>query len=129
MLLARTVVGLAIGSYAVRAAELRARLREMELVRVEALLLPRGASPEEREATIQLFLDQRNLRREFMITALPADRVTQRHLRFPFSGGKRIDQAIAFEIAEDLPFGLDSIVIAHDSNSDPGLEADGGLLR
>jgi type IV pilus assembly protein PilM len=114
MLLGRTVVGLDIGSYAVRAAELRAGLREMELVRVEELFLPQGASPEEREATIQLFLEQRNLRREFMITALPADRVTQRHLRFPFSGGKRIDQAIAFEIAEDLPFSLASTVIAHE---------------
>jgi len=114
MLLGRTIVGLDIGSYAVRAAELRAGLREMELVRVEELLLPRGASPEEREATIQLFLEQRNLRREFMITALPADRVTQRHLRFPFRGGKRIDQAIAFEIAEDLPFGLRSTVLTHE---------------
>lgn len=114
MRLARTVVGLDIGSYAVRAAELRAGLRDMELVRVEELQLPQGASPEEREATIQLFLEQSNLRREFMITALPADRVTQRHLRFPFSGGKRIDQAIAFEIAEDLPFGLESIMLAHE---------------
>jgi general secretion pathway protein L len=114
-MLGRTVLGLDVGSWSVKAAELQAGLRGVEFLRLEHLVLPASAAPEEREATIQLFLEQRNLARDFVVTALPADRATQRHLRFPFTGAKRIDQAIAFEIEEELPMALDSVVITHET--------------
>ena len=102
----RRVLGLDIGSYSVKAVELRAGLRDLEFLRLEEARFSLEASPEEREATIQLFLAEMELDREFTVCALPTERVTQRHLRFPFSGAKRIESAIPFELEEDLPFPL-----------------------
>jgi general secretion pathway protein L len=110
----RTILGLDLGSYAVKAAELQAGLRGVEFTRLESMVLPSYASPEEREATIQLFLEQRGLSREHVITAIGADRGTQRHLRFPFSG-RRIAQAVLFEIADQLPLPLDTMIVVHES--------------
>lgn len=111
-MLGRTVLGLDIGSYAVKAVELKAGLRAIEVLRAEQTVLPHQASPEELEATIHLFLQQLDLAGEFVITALSADRVTQRHLRFPFTGSKRVSQAVGFEIEEGLPLSLDSVILA-----------------
>ena len=109
----RIVLGLDIGSYSVKVAELRAGLRSLEFLRFEEAHIPSNASSEERESTIQLFLEQKQLSREFVVGALPSDRVTQRHLRFPFRGAKKIVQAIPFEIEEDLPFPLEGTILTH----------------
>ena len=93
----RVVLGLDIGSYSVKAAELRAGFRGVEFLRLETARIPTNAPPEEHEATIQLFLEQKDLPRDFVVCALPTERVTQRHLRFPFSGAKKIAPAIPFE--------------------------------
>ncbi len=110
----RIVLGLDIGTYSVKIAELREGLRSVEFLRFEELLIPPGAALEERESTIQLFLEQKKVSREFVVGALPSDRVTQRHLRFPFSGAKKVAQAIPFEIEEDLPFAIESTILTHD---------------
>ncbi len=110
----RNVLGLDIGSYSVKAAVLKAGLRGVEFVRFEELELQPGISVEEREATIQLFLDQKDLPRETVVVALPGSEVTQRHLRFPFSGSNRIAQAIPFEIEEEVPFPLESMILTHE---------------
>ena len=110
---ARTILGLDIGSYAVKIAELRAGLRGVEFLRIDQLVLPPHASPEEREATIQIYLEQNSIAREFVVSALSAERATQRHLRFPFTG-KRVLQAIPFEVEEDLPVPLENVVLTHE---------------
>ena len=110
----RIVLGLDIGTYSVKIAELREGLRSVEFLRFEEARFPPGATLEERESTIQLFLEQKALSREFVVGALPSDHVTQRHLRFPFSGAKKIVRAIPFEIEEDLPFALESTILTHD---------------
>ncbi|MCP4007372.1 MAG: pilus assembly protein PilM [bacterium] len=108
----RSILGLDIGSHSVKIALLRSGLRDASFEGFDELLLPRGAASEEIEATIQLWAQQRGFPLEYVVTALPADRITQRHLRFPFSGAKRVNQAIEFEIAEDLPVPLDEMIIA-----------------
>ena len=110
----RTVVGLDIGSYSVKAAVLKGGLRNAEFVRFEETRIPSDASLQEREATVELFLDQHDLSREFVVCSLPSSRVTQRHLRFPFVGSKKVSQAIPFELEEELPFTLDEMVLSHE---------------
>jgi general secretion pathway protein L len=110
----RNVVGLDIGSYSVKVAELAAGLRGAEFTRFTELLLPRGAASEEVEATIQLFLQSRNISPEVLVSALPTERLTQRHLRFPFAGAKKVAAAIGFEIDEELPVPLSDVVLAHE---------------
>ncbi len=113
-MLERNVVGLDIGSYSVKVAELSAGLRGSTFTRFTELLLPRGAASEEIEATIQLFLSSRNIVPETLVSALPTERLTQRHLRFPFAGARKVAQAIAFEIDEELPVPLSDVVLAHE---------------
>jgi len=110
----RSVVGLDIGSWSVKIAELSAGLRDASFVRFAELQLPRGAPSEEIEATIQLWAQSRNLSPETLITALSTEHLTQRHLRFPFVGAKRVAAALAFEIDEELPLPLASVLLAHE---------------
>lgn len=110
----RSVVGLDIGSWSVKVAELSAGLRGASFVRFAELELPRGAPSEEIEATIQLWVQSRNLSPEILVTALSTERLTQRHLRFPFAGAKRVASALAFEIDEELPVPLSDVVLAHE---------------
>ena len=112
-MLSKKILGLDLGSFSMKAVELEAGLRGVEVTAMEQLVLPAHAAPEEREATIQLFLEQKNLSRDHVITALSADRASQRHLRFPFSG-KRVDQAVPFEIDENVPVNLEDVVITHE---------------
>ena len=110
----RTVLGLDIGSYSIKAAELEAGVRSAEFVRFEEARIPLDATLAEREATVQLFLDQHDLSRELVICAVPTTRLTQRHLRFPFSGGKKVAQAIPFELEEEIPFPLEEVILTHE---------------
>ena len=110
----RSVVGLDIGTYSLKLAELAAGLRSAAFVRFAELPLPQEAPSEEVEATIQLWLQGRNLSPEVLVTALPTERLTQRHLRFPFAGAKRVSAAIAYEIDEELPLPLTSVIVGHE---------------
>jgi len=110
----RSVVGLDVGSYSLKLAELAAGLRGAKLVRFAELPLPQAAPSEEIEATIQLWLQGRGLSPEVLVTALSTERLTQRHLRFPFAGAKRVSAAIAYEIDEELPVPLTSVVVGHE---------------
>jgi len=110
----RSVVGLDLGSFSLKLAEMAAGLRGASFTRFSELPLPQGAPSEEVEATIQLWLQSRGLSPEVLVTALSTERLTQRHLRFPFAGAKRISAAIAYEIDEELPVPLSSMIVAHE---------------
>ncbi len=113
-MLERSVLGLDVGSWSVKVAELSAGLRGASFARFAELELPHDAPSEEIEATIQLWVQSRNFAPETLITALSTERLTQRHLRFPFAGQKRVAAALAFEIDEELPLPLASVVLAHE---------------
>ncbi len=110
----QSILGLDVGSWSVKFAELRAGLRDAHFVRFEELILPDAASPEELEATVQLFAQQRSLPLDYLVTALDTRVITQRHLRFPFTGARRVIPAIDFEIDEELPVDVEDVVTAHD---------------
>jgi type IV pilus assembly protein PilM len=110
----RTILGLDIGSYSAKMAVLRAGLRAVECTAFEQLVFPREAPSEELEATLQLFLQNQDLPLEYVVTALDTDCLTQRHLRFPFSGAKRVTQAIDFEIDEAIPLPLEGTLRVHE---------------
>jgi type IV pilus assembly protein PilM len=114
MLGGRRVLALDLGSYSLKLVELDAGLRGVEFRRCEELPLPAQASPEEIEATIELFLQQRGIAADFCVSAIPADRTTQRHLRFPFVGAKRVAQAVRFEVEEGLPVPFEELVLTHE---------------
>lgn len=110
----RSVVGLDIGSWSLKLAELSAGLRDASFTRFAELALPQSAPSEEVEATIQLWLQSRGLAPEVLVTALSTERLTQRHLRFPFAGQKRVAAAIAYEIDEELPVPMTGVLVGHE---------------
>jgi type IV pilus assembly protein PilM len=120
----RRIVGLDLGSWSVKAVELKAGLRGVEFVRLEELILPPEAGGDEREANIQLFLDRSGFEADTVAAAMPGDRITQRHLRLPFSGKARIDQTVAFEVEETLPVPLDTMVLTHEQVSSSADQTD-----
>jgi type IV pilus assembly protein PilM len=109
----RTILGLDIGSYSIKAVELRASLRAVNVVRCCELVLPGKAPAEELDSAAQLFFTRQNLSRETVISALPSDRITQRRVRLPFRG-KQVSQALRFEIEEGLPFPLDKMILCYE---------------
>jgi general secretion pathway protein L len=110
----RTILGLDVGSFAVKAAVLRAGLRSLEFERFEDAALPVEAAPEERGEALSRFIEERALPLEQVIAALPSERVSQRHLSFPFSDARRINRAIPFEIGEEIPVPLSGLLLAHE---------------
>ncbi len=116
-MLDRTILGLDIGSWSVKAVELRAGLGSLRVLRVAEGRLPDADQPDEREAALSNFLAEHAFAREVVVTALPADRLTQRHLVFPFAAGRRVEQALAFEIEEELPLPLEDLVLAHEQTA------------
>ncbi len=113
-LIGRSVVGLDVGSWSAKLAQLKAGLRSVQLLRVEEHRFERNASPADREESLRGFLDEHGFPNEFVVAAYPANRVTQRHVRFPFVGAKRVQQALAFEIEEALPFPILDAVLVHE---------------
>jgi general secretion pathway protein L len=77
-------------------------------------MMPQGAPSEERQAAISSFVRNHDLPLEQVIAALPSERVTQRHFRFPFSDSRRVARAIPFEIEEELPVPLSGLLLAHE---------------
>jgi general secretion pathway protein L len=110
----RNVIGLDVGSWAVKAAVLRAGLRGAEFVRFAQARLSQDVATEDREAELFSFLREQQLPLDSVIAALPSHRLTQRHLRFPFRDPKKVSQAIPFELEEDLPVPLSSLLVVHE---------------
>ncbi len=108
----RTITGLDLGSYATKVVELRVGMRGMTVARCAEWVHPQGATPEEIEAGLRLYLSREEFSTESIVTALPGSRLTQRRLRFPFAG-KQVASAIALEIDEDLPIPLETMVLTH----------------
>ena len=65
-------------------------------------------------ANVYRFVREQQLPTELVVAAMPSDELTQRHLRFPFRDARRVAKAIPFELDEDLPVGLDHLLVVHE---------------
>lgn len=110
------IIGVDIGSYSVKAAVVERSLRSFSFVEFydKPIQYSDVLSKEESIAiAIQGLIDDHNLEWDIACIGFPAQKITSRLLTFPFSGYKKIDQAIHFEIESHIPFGIDQIVIDH----------------
>jgi general secretion pathway protein L len=105
----RRVLGLDIGSHAVKALELRQTLRGVEVGQLRLLSLdaPGPTLAEELREFIQAY----GLPTDHVVCALPGDRISSRRLSFPFRDRRRIAAAVPFEIEGLVPFELDEFCI------------------
>jgi general secretion pathway protein L len=107
--MSRGILGLDVGSYAVKAVELRQTLRTLEVVQLREAPLG-GAGPTLPDRVRELVAVHR-LPTQHVVCALPGDRVSSRPIEFPFRDRRRIEQAVAFEVEAQVPFDLEDIVI------------------
>ncbi|MGH7788534.1 MAG: type II secretion system protein GspL [Candidatus Binatia bacterium] len=67
-----------------------------------------GAGP---EASLKRFLAQHGEAGDTILSALPGDRVTWRTFFLPFRDAKKLAQTVPFELENNVPFGLDEVVV------------------
>jgi general secretion pathway protein L len=107
--MARRILGLDLGTHAVKAVELRQSFRELEVVQMRALPLAAGVQlpPDE----LREFLVQHALPLDGVVVALPGDHVSTRHLTFPFRDRRKLAAAVPFEVEGKVPFELDEFFV------------------
>lgn len=106
--MARRILGLDMGSHAVKAVELRQSLRELALV--QARSLPVSDAPS-LPAEIRDFLDTYDLPRDFAVASVAGDRLSTRRVSFPFRDARKIRAAVPFEVEAQVPFDLDDYFV------------------
>ena len=92
--MSRGILGLDVGSYALKAVELRQTLRDLEVVQLrEARLGGTGATLGERLAEM---IETHRLPTQHVVCALPGDRLSSRAIEFPVRDRRKIAQAVPF---------------------------------
>lgn len=118
MALTKLLLGLDLGSHSLKSALLSEGLRQIE--RIEVGLCPRPRDPSAAGDALSRLLQGPAAGAEFRIAALPGDRITSRHLRFPFGDARRLRAAVPFALEEELPFDLAESALAWQRISHPG---------
>ena len=104
----KNVVGLDLGSHSIKAVELQQNLRGFQVLQVRSL--PREPDFPLAELVHRLFTLYR-FSTDHVVSALPGDRISSRRLTFPFRERRKLAQAVPFEVADEVPFELEDIVI------------------
>lgn len=107
--MARRILGLDLGSHAVKAVELRQTLRGVEVVQARHILLddPAPALATELRDLVMMH----DMPSDGVVTSLAGDRVSLRQLLLPFKDRRKIAPAVPFEVEAQVPFPLDDYVL------------------
>jgi general secretion pathway protein L len=108
-MLARRILGLDVGSHAAKAVELRQTLRGVEVVQLRHLPFddPTPGVASELRDLVQLY----DLPSDYVVVSLAGDRISSRHLQFPFRDRRKIAPAVPFEVESQVPFDLDDYFV------------------
>ena len=107
--MARRILGLDLGSHAVKAVEFRQTLRGVEVAQLHQLPLddPSPALASE----LRDFIQMHDLPTEHVVVSLAGDRVSTRRLSFPFRDRRKIGLAVPFEVEAQVPFDLSDFFV------------------
>lgn len=112
--MAQTILGIDVGSYSVKVAEIRRSFNtfhftnyfEQKIQYNEVL-----SSEESVAAALQSVLEDNALTWDACYAALPGTMVATRFIDLPFGSAKKIEQMMAFELEEYLPFIMEDVVL------------------
>ncbi len=110
-MLAKSALGLDLGSHSIKAFELRQTLRGVEVG--GAHVMP-SEDPEDLRPfgeRLQSFLRMHQLPVADAVCALPGPRLTGRRFEFPFSDRRRLTQAVPMSVEDELPFDLEGMLL------------------
>lgn len=109
----QTILGIDIGTYSVKVAELQRSFKNFAFtgfyerrVQYNDVLTPE----ESQSAALQALLEDHALTWDTAYAAFPGNAVASRALVLPFSKSSRIEQALPFEIEEHMPFDLEDVI-------------------
>ncbi|MFH1652653.1 MAG: pilus assembly protein PilM [Pseudomonadota bacterium] len=110
------ILGLDIGSYSVKAAVLERSFKsfgfvefyEQPIVYSDAL-----SQAESISIAVHSLIDDHNLSWDLLSCSVPGELTASRIITFPFSGTKRINEAVKFEIESFVPFSLEQMIVDH----------------
>lgn len=113
------VLGIDVGSYSVKIAEMERSLRSFELIGFYEQPVVQREKPEEGAAApqtlaLQRLFEEYNLSGDFIYSALPGEMVAFRNIDLPFSNFKKIDTTIEFEMENYLPLPLEEIAVDYE---------------
>lgn len=112
--MAQTIIGIDIGSFSIKIAELKRSFKSFEFNRFfeKKIQYNELLSPEESvSVTLQGMIDDLGLHWDQAICAFPAHKVSSRFLTLPFGNLSKIDQSLEFELEGFVPFDLEQLVI------------------
>ena len=115
--MSQIILGIDIGSYSIKVAELECTLKEFHLVgffeqplqNAESL----GREGAVTQALIRLF-EEYNLSAHAVYTALPGQMTSHRVIDLPFADFKKVDQTIEFEMENYVPLPLEDLLIDYE---------------
>src|SRR3989338_10196346 len=110
----QNILGIDIGSYSIKIAEIRRTFKSFELIKFYERPIQNTEllTPEESEsAALKSIIDDNGLIWDQVIVALPGQYVSSRLLSLPFSSKAKIDQTVEFELENYIPFELTDVVV------------------
>lgn len=113
------ILGLDVGSYSVKVAEVTRSFKSFELVHFYEKPVQYNevlTKEESLTAAIQAVLEDNALQWDDIVCALTGDRVATRLVTLPFGNMRKIDQTVEFEIEDFIPFALDEVVFDYQAN-------------
>ncbi len=117
--MASHVIGIDLGSYAVKVAVVAPGLRQSTLVDFHEALVPSGSEPalERSSAVAARLLREHNLEDIPIYVAIPGHKVFLHVLEFPFKSLRRaeLDSAVGAELEAILPINLEDMVYAFET--------------
>lgn len=106
--MARHILALDIGSYSLKAALVESTLRRCQVLDVfQHVREPDRLLVEQLEE----FRLTHALQADTVMSSLPGDAVSVRFLNLPFTRTRQLEQTIPFELSNQIPFDLDSVMI------------------
>lgn len=106
----RRVLGLDLGSHSVKAVALHQTLRGFEISQLQTMPTLDAGDPRDFGERLRSFAQTFDLPTEYVVTAIPGDRLTSRRMSFPFRDRRKLTQAVAFAIEDELPFDLGGMI-------------------
>ena len=105
----RNVLGLDLGTHSLKAVEVQQTLRSLEAVQLRSMLRTDPDLPVDQ--LLPEFVQRHGFNSDYVVMALPGDRLSTHELSFPFRERRKLAQAIPYAVEEELPFDLEQVVI------------------
>jgi type IV pilus assembly protein PilM len=104
------VLGLDLGSHSIKGVELQQGFRGFQALQLRSL--PRDDAEFPLGELVSRFVRLYRFQTEHVVAAIAGDRMTTRRLTFPFRDSRQLAKAVPNEVADDLPFELEDVVVS-----------------